>query len=148
MSASFEENKSYEAEYAGLDMVGAILEMARVAALKDEIDAKLSEVNKRYDYLRLSLVPTKMDETGVPNIRIEGVGRVSLTGDMYVSIPADSREEAYQYLMDTGHGDIIKPGINPSTLKATIKAMMKKGEEIPEDKFKVTPFTRASITKG
>lgn len=106
-----------------------------------------TNLQKKYDALRLNLVPSAMDDDGVSNITVEGIGRVGLTGDIYASIPADKKPEAWKWLRDNNH-DIIKETINAGTLKATLKAIIKAGEEeIPEGLFKITPFTRASITK-
>lgn len=146
--ATLEENVAFEDEYKGLDTLSVIREMKAVQAKKEELDEALSLVNKRYDYIRLQVIPNRFDNEGITNMKVEGVGRVQLTGDLYTSIKAGQKEAAYQWLSDTGHGDVIQPNINPSTMKAMIKAMIGKGEEIPEEFFTVTPFTRASITKA
>lgn len=146
--ATLEENQRFEEEYRNLDTLSVIREMKAVQARKDELDEALTEVNKRYDYIRLQVIPTRFDNEGITNMKVEGIGRVQLTGDLYTSIQKGKKEEAHQWLSDTGHGDAIQPTINPSTLKAMIKSMIAKGEEIPDDLFSITPFTRASITKA
>jgi hypothetical protein len=126
-----------------VDLVGVMnvmrIELDAATAIKTELQAK-------YDALRLNIVPSAMDNDGVSNITVEGIGRVGLTPDIYASI-AD-KEEAYKWLRENQHGDIIKDTINAGTLKATLKEILKKGTGLPPDGiFKITPFTRASITK-
>jgi hypothetical protein len=59
----------------------------------------------------------------------------------------EKKAEFFDWLRDNGRGDLLQENINPSTLKATVKGLVKNGEEIPEDLLNVSPFTRASITK-
>lgn len=145
--ATLEENMAFEDRYREMDLMQVIHEMKEIQNEKDALDKELSALNKRYDYIRLNVIPNRFDDLGVTNMSVEGIGRVALTSDIYASIKSDKKHDAYQWLSDTGHGDVIQPSINPSTLKAMIKAIMKNGEEIPEEFFNVTPFTRASITK-
>ena len=126
----------------------AIKRQAELRAKLDEIEEVTKLMNKEYDRLRTGIVPEKMDEEGLTTITIKGIGRVSLTGDVYASIPAEVRDDAWDWLRDHGHADVIKETINASTLKALMKSFIKEGVPFPEDLFKVTPFTRASITKA
>jgi len=143
-----EEVKSgFDEEYAGYGLKDLILAMDAAQQNKEAVEERLKAINARFDYLRLAAVPNKMDEEGIPNITIEGVGRVGLTSDAYVSIKAGKKEEAWQWLSDNGHSDLITETVNPSSLKAAVKQMISKAEEVPEDLFNVTPFTRASITR-
>ena len=130
----------------------SLLELASVMnEIRVSLDAATqvkTNLQKRYDALRLNLIPTAMDEDGISNVTIDGIGRLGLTADIYASIPAAQRDEAWEWFRSNKLGDIIKETINSGTLKATLKSIMKKGElEIPEELFKVTPYTRASITK-
>lgn len=140
-------NAEFEVKYKPMATLEIIRAMDEQRALKEDLDEQLKAVNKEYDFLRLNMIPNRFEEEGIENMKVDGIGRVSLTGDMYVSILAEKKEEAYEYFRDIGKGSLIVPTINASTLKATVKAMMKNGEEVPEELIKVTPFTRASITK-
>lgn len=101
----------------------------------------------KYDAMRLTVIPSAMDDDGISSITVAGVGRVGLTADLRCSILKENRLGAYKWLRDNGH-DIIQETVNSGTLKATMKAILKKGKEVvPTDLFKITPFTRASITK-
>jgi len=120
--------------------------MNTIRAELDQLKEKSTSLQKEYDALRLNIIPEKMDEQDITNITIEGVGRLGLTSDVYASI--DDQEKAFIWLRENRRGDIIKETINSSSLKATIKEIIKNGREIiPPGLFKITPFTRASITK-
>jgi len=126
-------------ELAGV-MNGIRNELNTIKAQKAILEAK-------HDALRLGLVPSAMEDDNITTISINGIGRVTLAADVYASILAANRPKAYQWLRDNKHGDVIKETVNSGTLKALVKSIIKKGEEtIPEELFKVTPFTRASIT--
>jgi len=122
--------------------------MATLQKAKEDAEDVLKRINAEFDFLRITKVPTKMEDDGVDKITISGVGRVSLTADMHVSIKADMKEKFYEWLRDNGRTDLISETVNASTLKAAVKGMYKAGEEVPEDLLNVSPFTRASITKG
>lgn len=124
--------------------------------LKQDIDLLKQEqknLSAEFDYLRLSVIPDKLEEDEMSSINIKGVGRLGLTMDAYVTVLAENREAFYQWLEDNGHGGIIKPYAQPSTVKAFAKDMTKRfaeGDmdcELPEDLIKVEPFYRATVTK-
>lgn len=140
-------NDAFDAKYKGMATLDIVRAMDQIQKDKEAADEAAKEIGKEFDYLRLKLVPARFEEEGIENLKVEGIGRVSLTGDMHVSILAANRDAAYDYFRDIGKGSLITESINSSTLKAAVKAMIKGGEEVPEALIKVTPFTRASITK-
>jgi hypothetical protein len=118
--------------------------------VKEELDVAKgikTRAQEKFDFLRLNRLPDLMDEEGISNVTIDDVGRVTLTSDVYASIPAAKRQDAYDWFKNNGHGDLIKETVNAGTFKAFAKGCIKKGEELPEHLFKITPFSRASITK-
>lgn len=118
--------------------------------LRIELDAASAVktlLQKKYDALRLNLVPPAMDDNNVTTMSVDGVGRVGLTADVYVSVLAENRLALHKWLRDNNHADLIKETVNAGTLKAFIKASIKKGETFPEDIIKVTPFSRVTIAK-
>jgi hypothetical protein len=134
-------------EYEKLPVVELVKEMSKVKAQLDEVKAQKTDLQKLYDLLRLRLLPERMDAEDVSTLTVDGAGRVSLQSDLYFSIPADRREEAYKWLRENGAGDIIRPTVNAGTGKAWAKEMLLNGKQLPEGLFKVTPYTRAIITK-
>lgn len=136
----------YRDEYKGASLNDMIRAMHKVRQIKEEYEDKLKELNAHYDVLRIELIPGKMEEEGIERIAIEGVGRVSLTADMYVSV-AD-KSGFFGWLRKHKLGDLIKEQVPSSTLKAFVKNRIIKGTPVPTELVKVTPFTRASITKA
>lgn len=126
--------------------------MAKVRAKKDKLEADLKELNAEYDVIRIELMPTLLDDLNLENIRVKGLGRVSLTGDIFCSVKGASQDGLFDWLRGGNPdkealGDLIKETVNSSTLRSFVKDRMKVGKPIPDEFLNVTPYTRASITK-
>lgn len=134
-------------KYDTMTTVEVCKAMKKVRDDYEEREKVVKELKREYDFLRLLKVPQRFEEEGIDILKIDGVGRVNLTADMYVYVPVDAREEVYQWLRDTGREACIKETVNASTLKALCKEVYKKGEETLPEKITVTPFQRAGITK-
>lgn len=104
-------------------------------------------IQAQYDQVRNHLVPDAMEDAGVENIKIRGVGRVALYGQIQARIVKDKKDRAYEWLNENGHGNVIVDYVHSSTLKALIKELIAEGE-IPDDLFEVHAFTQARITKS
>jgi len=117
-------------------------------AIKDIAKEFTTTLNKSIDNLRLSVIPDRMDEDSIEKISIAGIGTMYLTDDLLASIIKGKKEDAYEFFREAGLGSLISETLNASTLKAQIKAMIKKGEVVPDDIFKVNPFTRAAIKRS
>lgn len=135
------------AKYDGMDLVNLVMEMNDVRKQKESLEETLKEINETFDFLRITKIPTVMNDENIDRISVKGVGRVSITADMHVSIKADKKDDFYQWLRDNGRTDLISETVNASTLKASVKKMFKEGEIPPEDLLNISPFERASITK-
>lgn len=128
-------------------IVDLATELAELKNEKELLGNQEKVINIRIEHLTRVLLPEAMDEDGVSNISIDGVGRITLRGEVFASIRADNREAAYEWLRDTGRGSLISETVNASTLKAAVKEWLKQGEEIPEV-ISVTPVTVAVLTKS
>lgn len=123
-------------------------ELARLKDQKDDLDNQVKALNLRIEAISKQELPEAMDADGVSNIKLDGVGRISLRGEVYASILAENREQAYQWLRDTGRGSLITEVVNASSLKAAAKSWLKAGDAIPEELIKITPITIAVLTRG
>lgn len=137
-----------EPDYESMSLIELATEMKSTREKLDATKAVASALQKQFDILRLRFIPEKMEEDGIRNITIEGIGRVGVTGDMYVSTLAENREGLKQWMREHDHGALVSETINASTLKSWVKHQIADGEEYPVDLINVTPFTRASITKS
>jgi hypothetical protein len=88
-----------------------------------------------------------MEATGVDVITLSGIGRVNLRASLKASIPEEMRDEAYEWLRDNKHGDIIRPSVPNPTLVALVKDLTKRGEVLPEGLFRVYHYTEAVLTR-
>lgn len=111
----------------------------------EQADTVKKTVGKVFDHTRTLLLPAQMEEEGISGFKIKGIGRVNLTSDMRVSMK--DKEAGYAWLEENDHGDLITETVNASTLKALLSRMIRDGQEVPEEIFKISPFDRASITK-
>jgi N12 class adenine-specific DNA methylase len=140
--------QNFYKEIEGLNLTYKIKVMNQLRLEKEALKTRKTIIEAKYDAIRLNVIPSAMEELDISTVSVDGVGRVSLTPDIYCSIPQVSKMGAWTWLRQNGHGGIIMETINAGTLKATLKSIIKKGKEVlPPTLFKVTPFTRASITK-
>jgi len=109
--------------------------------------ATATEIQKEFDNLRQVIIPDEMDAAGISSANFPGIGRLTLTADLFAGIQPDQQRAAYQWLIDNGHPDLIKKYVHPSTLKAFIKEQIEAGVIFPDTIFKATPYQRASVTK-
>lgn len=122
-------------------------EMKKLLTEKENLTFAAHICQKRLDEIRLTELPEAMDNAGFEKMTIADVGTVYIRADLFASIPAAVKEEARAWLVDNGHGDLISTTINGSTFRAWCKEQIKMGEQLPDNLFKVTPYTMAVITK-
>jgi len=113
-----------------------------------EAKAKVSEIQKVFDDLRKRAIPDKMEEMGIENAKITGVGRIALRAEAYAGFAKEMKEDAIQWLEQNGHSDLVKEDVNASTLKAFLKEQIRNGEVVPDNLFKFDPYLMATITKS
>jgi len=114
----------------------------------DDLDTERKALVTEYDAIRKYALPDRMDEEGVSNATIKGVGRVHIRADVFANIPAAHREMAYDWLRGMGHGGIIKETVHSGTLKALMKSLIKEGGDLPPDEvIKVVPNQTAVVTR-
>ena len=121
-------------------------QMKAIQARMEVMEVEWKALVRAYDNIRLKQIPDLMSEEGIRTVTFDGIGRVQLGADLYVSI-VGNKEETYDWMKDNGYDGVVVEYVHPSTLKAIIKEGLKAGREFPEDKFKISPFTRASIVK-
>jgi hypothetical protein len=137
---------AFRNKYRGHTLNAMIRSMQMLRDKKEEVEQQLKGINDEFDVLRIELIPQTMEDGGIASpYNVEGVGRVTLTGDMWVrTINADALKG---WLRKSKFGSLIVESINPSTLKAFIKGRIEDGKPLPpEDAVRYEAFTRASIT--
>lgn len=130
----------------------SIVEIAHLQKRFQNLDERAKGIKARFykvfDFIRCAVIPDRMEEEGIDgSMKITGLGRLGLTSDVSATIPASNKAEAYEWLGDHGHGDLIQQTVNAGSLKALAKSKLRDNDPLPDNLFKVTPFSRASITK-
>jgi hypothetical protein len=116
-----------------------------VVDLEDAIDKLRIRVYHIYNGYAFHVLPDLFKMSSVTTTQTLNGYNITIADDMNVSIPPESKMEAYDWLANNGYGDIITNTINSSTLKATIKGMYKDGIVVPEDVFKVSPIKKLRV---
>ena len=113
---------------------------------KDEAEAALKEINKKYDQLRKITIPEVMEATDpdLSKLSIKGIGTLYLKTDLYAGIK--DKEAAFEWLRENGYSDLIGETINGSTLRAWMKEQLEEGTELP-DVFRCDPYRVAVLVK-
>lgn len=114
---------------------------------KESLEAQLTVINKELDQIRTKDIPNIMNDLGITNCTFEGLGRVQITNDLYLSTREGQKEAAIKWLVDCGYSNMITETYNASSLKALMRRLLADGAEIPDEIFSVTPFQRASVVK-
>jgi hypothetical protein len=137
----------FKDQYSNHNLPALAEEMVRLKAELEEARAVATALQKEFDYLRIRLVPDKMIDFGTTSMNIKGVGRLTISGDMWAGIQKGMTLEMHQWLKNNGAEDLIKDSVNPSTMKAYIKEQHAAGVNLPPELFRIDAFTRASVTK-
>ena len=72
--------------------------------LEEQLKAKAKAVRK----LSQEIIPAKMSELGLESLTLKDGSSVKVKQLVQASIPVRYREEAFNWLRDNGHGDLIK----------------------------------------
>lgn len=112
---------------------------------KDELEARLKEINKRLTYIRNHVIPDLFEDQNLSSAKVDGVGSISVRGDLYVMLK--DKDAGMDWFRDNDHGDLVYSTINPSTLRAFVKEQVREGNELPADIFDIRPFSRATLTR-
>lgn len=143
-----EDKENFYPEYDGLTLLELAQAQVDAKASIDLLAKEKTVWQKKFDHLRMNLIPEMMENEGINKVDFDGIGRVATQGNIYASIIKGKKEEAYDWLRDNGHGDLINGTVNASSLKAFLKECMREGIQFPDDLFKATPYMMATITKG
>lgn len=159
----------WRAKYGSMPLRDVAARMAELKLEIDQVKAKLSALGSEFDVIRIQVVPERFANEGVANMRFDGIGRLGLTSDAWCNVLPGMGEQLFAVLRDIGSEDLIKPAVNPSSLKSLVKDLYKEhvtkevefgpsadpdAQPEPDDFEKIsqvvkfTPFMRAAITKS
>jgi hypothetical protein len=107
-------------------------ELFEIKDAKKDLEEQLKTINKRKEQIETRDLPELMDDQTITNLGVEGYGTIFLQVGTRAYINVDDRDEAYNWLKDGGFGDIIKPTVHHSTLKAFVREQLDNGQSVPD----------------
>jgi hypothetical protein len=127
------------------DHIAVIKHYNHIRIANETIKEARKALDQMEEELSRETVPEVMRENSVKTTTVEGVGRVTISARTSCSMI--DKELGMEWLTANGHGGMIQPTVNASTLGAFAKSQMEEGRELPVDRFKTSLMTYTSITK-
>lgn len=114
---------------------------------KDEIEAKMKELNASIETAKAELVDAMLEEE-VTSVTVDGYS-YSVTPKTRYSKKAGADDELFEMLRDHGLGDLIKETVNAMTLQGAMSEEAKNndGELPPEWDTVINTYSFNDITK-
>jgi hypothetical protein len=98
-----------------LDEMAAMARQLIAAQLKVEvIEEQLKEAKEASRKLREEDIPCAMQEIGLTSFTMDTGEKVRIAQEVYASIPADNKAEAFRWLVAHQFGDLIKTEVSVS----------------------------------
>lgn len=88
--------------------------MLRITGEIAELEARIDDKKRELNDVRSKHLPDLLREIGMTSFALSDGTTVELKDEIYPDIPASQREEAYEWLRQNGHGDLIKHEIKVS----------------------------------
>ena len=117
--------------------------------LEEQLKAKAKAARK----LSQEIIPARMSELGLESLTLADGSSIKIKQLVHASIPVRHREDAFQWLRDNGHGDIIKNQVSATFGKGedtTASNFIDKIEELgyqPQQKVWVAPMTLKAFVR-
>lgn len=117
----------------------------RLFAAHEALDTARKAINAEIEHLSKSVIPDRLSEEGVKNIKIEVDGQDYRVGVGYRNSASMLDQEAgIAWLKENGHAGIVKETVAAQTLASfAVSYLETEGRELPEDLFKTgrSPYT-------
>ena len=117
--------------------------------LSEQLKAKAASARK----LSQEIIPARMSELGLESLTLSDGSSIKIKQLVHASIPVKYREEAFDWLREHGHGDIIKNQVSATFGKGedtTASNFIDKIEELgyqPKQKVWVEPMTLKAFVR-
>ena len=131
-------------------------QVVKLRDLEDQIkitEDSLKELKKQADTLSGEVIPTMMTEMNISTMKLADGSAIEVKPVYGASIPADKKEEAFNWLRENGLGDLIKNEVTVSfgrneDNKAADYAVLAQGQGYqPTQKLKVEPMTLKALVR-
>lgn len=156
-------------EYKDMSYAKLAAKMLELRTKSAELEKAKIMADKELQVITLRVVPERFLKDEITSMNVAGIGRLGISKDAHCTVPPANAEQLQQWLIENEFGDLIKPTVNSSSLKALVKNLEKDdneaGEnvefdpsavevEVAESPFEqicklvsYTPFMRAAVTK-
>ena len=112
MEADVEKHLTASVENVDTKALGSVAELARAIRKKEDSISQLEEKLKSEKKLLLKLsdedLPAILDELGLQSFKLDDGAEVTVKSTYGATIRVDDREQAYEWLREHAHDDIIK----------------------------------------
>jgi len=153
----FEESTTKAVEEIDDSSIEALSELCnkllKVEGEIGNVEERLKRLKDQQRELSEQLIPDKLGQLGVSDIKLNDGSRISADPFYSARISADNIEAAHGWLRDNGHGDIIKNTLTLSfgqgedvIAKELVELLGSKGH-LPEQKAAVHPSTLKAFVK-
>jgi len=131
-------------------------QVVKLRDLEDKIkiaEENLKQLKKQEDLLSGEIIPTMMTEMNISTLKLADGSAIEVKPIYGASIPADKKEEAFNWLRKEGLGDLIKNEVTVSfgrneDNKAADYAVLAQGQGYqPTQKLKVEPMTLKALVR-
>jgi hypothetical protein len=131
-------------------------QVVKLRDLEDKIkiaEENLKQLKKQEDLLSGEVIPTMMTEMNISTLKLADGSAIEVKPIYGASIPADKKEEAFNWLRKEGLGDLIKNEVTVSfgrneDNKAAEYAVLAQGQGYqPTQKLKVEPMTLKALVR-
>ena len=131
-------------------------QVIKLRDLEDNIkiaEENLKQLKKQADTLSGEVIPTMMTEMNISTMKLADGSAIEVKPVYGASIPADKKEEAFNWLRENGLGDLIKNEVTVSfgrneDNKAADYAVLAQGQGYqPTQKLKVEPMTLKALVR-
>ena len=131
-------------------------QVVKLRNLEDKIketEEALKILKKQEEVLSSEIIPTMMTEMNISTMKLADGSAIEVKPVYGASIPADKKEEAFNWLRENGLGDLIKNEVTVSfgrneDNKAAEYAVLAQGQGYqPTQKLKVEPMTLKALVR-
>lgn len=137
----------FKKKYKDFTLLELVTELRDLRVAADDAKAFSNSQLAVYEIFSKQVVPARMEDEGMEQLTVEGIGRVNIRTDIYCSTKEGMGIDLKEWMKEHDMEDIITDVINASTLKAWVKEQMKAGNDVPEELLNIVPYDRAVITK-
>ena len=120
---------------------------------KRGLDAQIKELNREIENLE-QLAVDELINRGLQNVKLASGETVYLNKDFYASLVNDDNNEkagAHAAFKRARLGDLVKPNVNISSLKAYIRELRNNGKQLPPSVrkwVKITDVNKVGVRSG